>query len=259
MEVQDISQRRTLRQFSLPRLDQLIVATGLPIFSDLLFRELRDITACAHMSALLFSGDRRIEVIVAANEGPLALAQRTAQKYVVEYWRHDPANRLLGNTQKVDLSARFAPDEISEKSYRRECYSNLNLVDRFSILRKHNQTTLRLNLYRSKASGRFSDAQIGAVINASSALFALITKHHDLGYAQEPTPETTRSRLLLVEPTLTSRELDVCVGIIRGQTSEAIALSLGLSINTVLTYRKRAYSRLGITTQNELMHLVIMS
>jgi len=35
-------------------------------------------------------------------------------------------------------------------------------------------------------------------------------------------------------------------------------LSLGLSINTVLTYRKRAYSRLGISTQNELVRLLIL-
>jgi DNA-binding CsgD family transcriptional regulator len=258
MEVRDISQHRATGRFSLSRLDQLIGATGLSIFPDLLFRDLRDISDCAHASALLLSSGRPIQIIFAANEGPLALAKRTAQKYVAEYWRYDPANRLASNARIAELSARFAPNEINEKSYRRDCYSNLNLVDRFSILRKHNQTTLRLNLYRSKASGRFSDGQIGAIIDVSSALFALMTKHHDLGQRQEPAPEAARRRLLLAEPTLTPRELDVCVGIICGQTSEAIALSLGLSINTVLTYRKRAYSRLGISTQNELMRLLIM-
>jgi len=259
MDVQDISQHRAVRPFPLSRLDQLIGATGLPIFSDFLFRDLRDITGCAHASALLFSSGRPIQIVLAVNEGPLALARRTAQKYIADYWRYDPANRLADNTRTAELSARFAPNEINEKSYRRECYSNLDLVDRFSILRKRNQTTLRLNLYRSKASGRFSDAQIGAIVDASSALFALITKHHDLGQPRESAPEAARRRLLLAEPTLTPREIDVCVGIICGQTSESIALSLGLSINTVLTYRKRAYSRLGISTQNELMRLLIMS
>jgi DNA-binding CsgD family transcriptional regulator len=257
MEVRDISQHRATGQLS--RLDQLIGATGLPIFPDLLFRDLRDISDCAHLSALLFSSGRPTQIILAVNEGPLALARRTAQKYIADYWRYDPANRLAGNIRTAELSARFAPNEISEKGYRRECYSNLDLVDRFSILRKRNQTTLRLNLYRSKASGRFSEAQIGAIVDVSGPLFALITKHHDLGQPQEPAPDAARRRLSLAEPTLTPRELDVCVGIICGQTSEAIALSLGLSINTVLTYRKRAYSRLGISTQNELMRLLIMS
>jgi DNA-binding CsgD family transcriptional regulator len=248
-----------MRTVPLGRLDQLIGATGLPIFPDLLFRTLRDVTNCAHVSALLLSSGRPIQIILAANEGPLALAKRTAQKYVADYWRYDPANRLADNIRRAELSARFAPNEINEKSYRRECYSNLDLVDRFSILRKHNQAMLRLNLYRSKASGRFSDAQIGAVVDVSSELFALVTKHHDLSQPKEAAPEAARRRLLLAEPTLTPRELDVCVSIICGRTSEAIALSLGLSINTVLTYRKRAYSRLGISTQNELMRLLIVS
>ena len=258
MEVQDISQRRALKTFPLGRLDQLIGAAGMSIFPDLLFRELRAISGCAHLSALLFSNGRPIQIILATNEGPLALAKRTAQKYVVEYWKHDPANRLAANARTAELSARFAPGEINEKSYRRDCYSNLDLVDRFSILRKCNHTMTRLNLYRSRSSGRFSDAQIGTIIDASNILFALVTKHHDLGQHQEPATEAARRRLLLAEPALTPRELDVCVGIICGQTSEAIALSLGLSINTVLTYRKRAYSRLGISTQNELVRLLII-
>ena len=258
MEVQDITQRHATKASPLIRLDQLIGAAGMPIFPDLLFRELRGLTGCAHLSALLFTSGWPIQIILATNEGPLALAKRTAQKYVVEYWKHDPANSLAGNAQTAELSARFAPNEINEKNYRRECYNNLDLVDRFSILQKRNRTTTRLNLYRSKSSGRFSDTQIATIVDASSVLFALITKHHDLGQHQEPATEAARRRLLLAEPKLSTRELDVCVGIVCGQTSEAIALSLGLSVNTVLTYRKRAYSRLGISTQNELMRLLMM-
>ena len=39
-------------------------------------------------------------------------------------------------------------------------------------------------------------------------------------------------------------------------SSEAIALTLGISVNTVLTYRKRAYTRLGICSQNELVRFI---
>ncbi|PVX85882.1 helix-turn-helix domain-containing protein [Paraburkholderia unamae] len=54
---------------------------------------------------------------------------------------------------------------------------------------------------------------------------------------------------------LTTRERTVCVGILTGYTSEGIALNLGISINSVLTYRKRVYEKLGITSQNELFML----
>jgi len=42
-----------------------------------------------------------------------------------------------------------------------------------------------------------------------------------------------------------------------GLSSHVIALELGISINTVLTYRKRAYARLDISSQNELMQLLL--
>jgi DNA-binding CsgD family transcriptional regulator len=42
-----------------------------------------------------------------------------------------------------------------------------------------------------------------------------------------------------------------------GMTPEAIALHLGISVNTVLTYRKRAYGRLKISCQNELLRLIL--
>jgi LuxR family transcriptional regulator, activator of tox operons len=64
-------------------------------------------------------------------------------------------------------------------------------------------------------------------------------------------------RLRQVMPQLKRRESDVCIGIVRGKSSEAIALALGISVNTVLTYRKRAYARLGISSHNELIRLVL--
>jgi DNA-binding CsgD family transcriptional regulator len=42
-----------------------------------------------------------------------------------------------------------------------------------------------------------------------------------------------------------------------GLTSERIALKLGVSLNTVLTYRKRAYFRLRISSQNDLLRLML--
>jgi DNA-binding CsgD family transcriptional regulator len=49
----------------------------------------------------------------------------------------------------------------------------------------------------------------------------------------------------------------VCAEIVRGLSSGAIASSLGLSINTILTHRRRAYAKLRISSQNELSHILL--
>jgi LuxR family transcriptional regulator, activator of tox operons len=149
------------------------------------------------------------------------------------------------------MAIRVFCQDIDHDAYRRDCYSAADLVDRFSIVRHHGDETIRLNLYRSAQRGRFVAADI---------MFALLAKHDAHRVAADPSCEgdVLARRLRQIMPQLPRRELDVCAGIMQGKNSEAIALALGISVNTVLTYRKRAYARLGITSHNELMRLVLV-
>jgi DNA-binding CsgD family transcriptional regulator len=45
--------------------------------------------------------------------------------------------------------------------------------------------------------------------------------------------------------------------VLAGMTSEGIALDLGIALSSVLTYRKRGYARLGVTSQAELFALCL--
>lgn len=51
--------------------------------------------------------------------------------------------------------------------------------------------------------------------------------------------------------------LRVCLRILSGLSSEAISADLDISIHSTLTYRKRAYDKLGISSQNELFGIVL--
>lgn len=69
--------------------------------------------------------------------------------------------------------------------------------------------------------------------------------------------DSSRERLKTVAPLLSPREVEVCIRIMLGVTSEGIGIDLGISRNTVLTYRKRAYARLNISSQNQLFRLLM--
>jgi DNA-binding CsgD family transcriptional regulator len=64
--------------------------------------------------------------------------------------------------------------------------------------------------------------------------------------------EHLREVLLAGAYGLSTREADVCASIILGYTTQGIGLTLGMSPNTVATYRKRAYRKMGISRQTEL-------
>lgn len=51
---------------------------------------------------------------------------------------------------------------------------------------------------------------------------------------------------------LSQGEVQVCARILHGMSNEGIALDLGIKPESVMTYRKRAYQRIGIATRHEL-------
>lgn len=65
--------------------------------------------------------------------------------------------------------------------------------------------------------------------------------------------EKIAGRLAEQYPELTARERLVCGYTLAGYTAEAIALILGVGMSTVVTYRRRAYARLGVCNANQLI------
>jgi DNA-binding CsgD family transcriptional regulator len=49
----------------------------------------------------------------------------------------------------------------------------------------------------------------------------------------------------------------VSLRILSGFNSEAISMDLGISLQSTFTYRKRAYEKLDISSQNELFAIVL--
>jgi DNA-binding CsgD family transcriptional regulator len=73
----------------------------------------------------------------------------------------------------------------------------------------------------------------------------------------EATVEELEARFGRLFPALTRRERETCARAAVGITAEGAALDLGIGVASVLTYRKRAYQRLGVSTAYELARLVM--
>lgn len=54
---------------------------------------------------------------------------------------------------------------------------------------------------------------------------------------------------------LSEREAEVAAGLATGQSQSDIARRFGLSLNSVITYRRRAYQKLGVADRRELQAL----
>ncbi len=239
---------------------QLIAVVGTPRFETTLFQAAHSVVNCEHVTAFAMSKNAGPRLLLAANVGSAPIARPTAHKYLAHYWQLDPANRMDQLCKDDSVALQIMPDaDIQDELYRHDCYTSLHLGVRFTLMQRYGQNIYRMSFYAAGCGGRFGQHEIDHIVSSSDLLMSLIIKNDATGAtaSEAMLPQVFTNRLHLVAPQMPAREAEVCTSILLGMTSEAIALKLGISVNTVLTYRKRAYNRLNISCQNELMRLIL--
>ena len=151
-----------------------------------------------------------------------------------------------------------------DQRYRKIFFEDSEIVDKFATAIWLERSCFYVNFYRTIAQGRFARAQIERLIQLSPAIGAVVARHFQDAVAADALPERDpfdklaalfASRAPLRR--LTEREKDVCLRILAGFSSEAISADLGIGLHSTLTYRKRAYEKLGISSQNELFAIAL--
>jgi len=238
---------------------ELIAALGRPDFPRRLLHAARRFTDCHSVTSFAFSADRSPRLLFAENVGDVPVSRHIADMYIADYWHLDPANRVAmdGMNGAACHTMMIQAAEIANSSYREHCYSAVRLVNRMTILRRSGDSIIRVNFYRRRGNRTF-DHGIDAVAAAGDMVIALIARHDAwAAVANDGDDFEYLDRLRYLCPSMPRRQLEVCALIVRGYFSQAIALKLGISLNTVLTFRRRAYARLRISSQNELTRLVL--
>jgi DNA-binding CsgD family transcriptional regulator len=108
----------------------------------------------------------------------------------------------------------------------------------------------------------FAEGEAARLHGQASLLAALCVKHDRLCLergddAAAQGIDGHAARLAHLQRGLSRRELAVAARVLAGMTSEGIALDLGIGLQSVLTYRKRAYAKLGVSGQRQLFALAL--
>ena len=161
------------------QIGDLIGKIGSPSFEPSFFQIVREATACEHVTAFASSDQAPARLLFALNRGTTPVARIIANKYLEHYWNHDPANLLCRReaAPNYEMAVRVFCQDIDHDAYRRDCYSSVDLIDRFSIIKRHGAETIRLNLYRSAKRGRFVVTDFAGVLECADVMFALLAKH----------------------------------------------------------------------------------
>jgi len=126
-----------------------------------------------------------------------------------------------------------------------------------------NGVTGEIDLFCSMDNHVFDDSALDLIRERLPIISAIMRKHWLLRevYLSESPMDARIDELFEAfgKPELSDREHEVVQHILRGHSSESISYNLDISITTVKTHRKRAYAKLNISSQSELLSVFLQS
>ncbi len=149
--------------------------------------------------------------------------------------------------------------QIIDAELRRLYNDTLGIVDSMTItIKTGRREWITTSLCRHRDQGPLDKQEIETMLQLAPLIAASVSRHCRLEADGEGDCRTSVSDDIdQLCSLLTQRERQVILRILDGVTVEQIAGELGLKPTTVITYRSRAYEKLGISSRRELFSVVL--
>jgi len=241
-----------------PALASLVNAIGEDRFGPALARFLNELCGADHFAAFRL-GNGELRAVAACCVEPERTARDRVETYVNQgWWKHDPAmaeaQRCLGAVSSSLIHVDFSDHGYA--AMRPRVFPTVR--DRLLLCGHGRSADFGLSIVRTDPHAPFAGEAIEKVSLSAELLMSLLDKHADIretrpNVAQALTQLDEIESCIVATSALPRREAEVTSRILYGLSSVGIALDLSVSEETVKTYRKRAYQRLAIGSERELL------
>ena len=200
-------------------------------------------------------------------------AEKLARDYVEKFHQQDPnfdyikamKNKKYYQFEHRDISNDYDP------AYQNHFFDRTGLIDKTSCIGQIENGNVYCNFYRMNDSNVYTASELKILDDLMPLATALVASHFEMcrsrGLVQmdngsenivtKSIVHNVLSNNLEVFSKLTLRERQVCERIMLGYTAIGMGLDLDIAPTSVATYRKRAYKKLSIGSQNELFALCL--
>lgn len=159
----------------------------------------------------------------------------------------------------------IAPDKFRSNRYYLEYYKKTKMVDEYAFVTRPNAgVSLHICLGRNGGSNsRFSPRNFETAKRIAPIVTALAHTHWgNLQSKGEYTEANITKKLIETMQhrhgiTLSKRQAEVAMLVLRGHSSVSIGLQLGVSYQTIKVFRKQLYKKCKISSQAQLFNLMI--
>ncbi|MGI6245865.1 MAG: helix-turn-helix transcriptional regulator [Pseudochelatococcus sp.] len=189
---------------------------------------------------------------VLASTSGLGDVSERAGAYTRRFHRSDPAAKARKSAQPGNgFVIRIPARAIELGEYRKLCFERPRFVEKICFGWRKSDYDLVVTFYQRHGDAEPDMTRLSALAQLAITGLTRITQ------TQPPLLQEVVKRLAQAHPNLTAREREVCARTLTGETARQIGEDLTLSVGTVLTYRQRAYQKLGLNKSNDLLAAVL--
>lgn len=239
-------------------------------FAPKLLTHLNAAVGAEHCVLFRFDVDDLLVLGVASANGS-SMASSNSARYRRDFWKRDATFQdLKGSLSGYQSEVSFvAAEQISDPEFRQELFLTQGLAGRAMLVGERSSGLYGVSLFRTREAGFFTRDEREVIHSLADVLISCVAKHRDL-ISREIEREQSmitlfssvdelESRFAAIPIGLSKRECEVCARILFGMSMKEIARDLGISADSGVTYRKRAYLRLGVVSRSDLLRRLMHS
>jgi DNA-binding CsgD family transcriptional regulator len=229
-------------------------------------RWLKSVVPHDNIIILAYFQDRNPEMLMSRSVHP-DVHKNITSKYLTGAYLLDPFHDLHVNAvpRGVYRLSDVAPDQFQRNSYFTEYYQETTLLDEITFTSYPAKgVSIHTCLGRDPSSNsKFTTKEIQTAKRVSPIVSALVeTRWKDLDTTGQYTEVATTVGLIeaaekFLKISLSMRQAEVAMLILRGHSSVSIGLKLGISSQTVKVFRKQLYKKCNISSHAQLFNLLL--
>jgi DNA-binding CsgD family transcriptional regulator len=238
----------------------VVNSIGTGSYGDVCFAMLESALNAEHWALFRFRSGSPLKCVATASKRDKAAAKENCERFVGHCYSVDPSVKVASTRRSSPTLTKMAIDDIEDPQYR-QCFELTHVQERVSLFSWVGLDLYQLSVFRGPRKASFSAFEMNHFAALAKLLLATAQKHEMLVDQQTSFPrhlniEGIERLLKLRSPELSTRECEVCARAVAGKTIEGTSLELDIKRTSVITYRQRAYQKLGISRTNELVALL---
>ena len=257
-----VSPARSDERLNLSTRDACAVANsiGTKSYGDVCFAMLERALNVEHWALFRFRSGSPLKCVATASKRDKAAAKDNCDRFVGRCYSVDPTVKAASARLSAPTLTKMAIHDIEDPQYR-HCFELTHVQERVSFFSWIGLDLYQLSIFRGPRKASFSAPEMNHFAALAKLLLATAQKHEMLidgqpGFPRHLNIEGIERLLKLHSPELSTREREVCARAVSGKTIEGTSLELDIRRTSVITYRQRAYQKLGISRINELVALL---